>query len=129
VCGPISYSSLTSNLYYVSFVDDSSHKIWIYFMNNKDVVFFKFKEVKALAENQIGKKIKVLRSNNGGEYTSKYFDVFCREPWIRRDLTVPYNPQYNGFVKRNNRSIIETNKVMIYGMDFLCVFVQRHATQ
>jgi hypothetical protein len=70
---------ITSSLCYVSFMDDSSHKTQIYFLKTKDEVFSKFMEFKALVENQIGKKIKVLRSNNGGEYTSKEFDACCRD--------------------------------------------------
>jgi hypothetical protein len=44
-----------------------------------------------LVENQTGKKIKVLRSENGGDYTSKDFDAFCKEARIKRELTVIYN--------------------------------------
>jgi transposase InsO family protein len=43
-------------------------------------------------ENQTGKKIKVLRWDNGGEYTSKELMDFCAGDGIRRELTVPYNP-------------------------------------
>jgi hypothetical protein len=44
---------------------------WIYFLKTKDEVFNKFKEFKALIENLSERKIKILRSDNGGEYTSK----------------------------------------------------------
>jgi transposase InsO family protein len=40
-------------------------------------------------ENQTRKKIRVLRSDNGGEYTSKEFMDFCAGEGIRRELTVP----------------------------------------
>jgi hypothetical protein len=69
-------------------------------------VFEKFEEIKALVENQKGKKIKVLGLDKGGECTSKEFDTFWREIGIERELTVPYNPQQNGVVKRKNMSII-----------------------
>ena len=52
--------------YYVSFIDDFSRKTWVYFMKNKDKVFSKFKEFKALIENHIEKKIRTIRSDNGG---------------------------------------------------------------
>ena len=51
VCGPMSSNSLSRYVYYVSFIDDFSRKTWIYFMKNKDEVFRKFKEFKALIEN------------------------------------------------------------------------------
>jgi transposase InsO family protein len=61
-----------------------------------------------------GKKIKVLRSDNGGEYTSNDFSDFCKEAGIKRELTVPYNPQQNGVAERKNRSIVEVVKEMIH---------------
>lgn len=72
-------------------------------MKTKDKVFSRFQEFNARVENQIGKKIKVLRSNYGGGYTSKEFDSFCQEVGIKKELIVPYNPQQNGVTKRKNR--------------------------
>jgi transposase InsO family protein len=56
----------------------------------------------------------VLRSDNGGEYTSKDFNDFCIEVGIKREYTIFYNPQQNGVAERKNRSIIEETKVMIH---------------
>jgi len=63
--------SLGKSVYYVSFIDDFSRNTWIYFLKKKFEVFDRFKEFKALVENQTEKKIKVLRTNNGGEFCSK----------------------------------------------------------
>jgi transposase InsO family protein len=49
-----------------------------------------------LIENLSERNIKILRSDNGGEYTSKEFVNFCKDVWIKRELTTPYNPQQNG---------------------------------
>jgi hypothetical protein len=51
VCRCMSATSLSGYVYYVSFIDDFSRKTWIYFLKNKDEVFSKFKEFKALVEN------------------------------------------------------------------------------
>ena len=67
-------------------------------LKSKDEVFGKFKEFKALVENLSEKKIKTLRSYNGGEFTSNEFKDFCKKVGIERDLTTPYNPQQNGVV-------------------------------
>ena len=68
LCGPMSFVSLKGFEYYVIFVDDLSRKTWIYFPESKELkeVLKWFQEFKALVENQTGKKIWVLRSNNGG---------------------------------------------------------------
>jgi hypothetical protein len=95
VCGTMPSSSISGYVYYVSFIDDYSRMTWVYFLKSKDEVFSKFKEFKALIENLSERKIKILRSDNGGEYTSKEFVNFCKVVGIKRELTTPYNPQQN----------------------------------
>ena len=92
VCGPMSATSLSRYVYYVSFIDDFSRKTWIYFLKGKNEVFSKFKEFKALVENLSEKKIKIFRSDNGGEFTGGEFKSFCKEVGIKRGLYTPYNP-------------------------------------
>jgi transposase InsO family protein len=74
----------------------------------------KFQEFKAQVENLTERNIKVLRSDNGGEYTSKDFNNFCVEAGTKREFTVPYNPQQNGVAERKIRTIIEATKEMIH---------------
>ena len=93
ICGPMSSSSLSGYVYYVLFIDDLSRKTWIYFLKEKSEVFSKFKEYKALVENQTDRKIKILWSDNGGEFTSEEFKELCKYSRIKRDLSTPYNPQ------------------------------------
>jgi transposase InsO family protein len=61
----------------------------------------------------MNKKIKTLRTYNGGEYTLKEFVAFYKSAGIRRELTVLHNPQQNGVVERKNRSIKETVKALL----------------
>ena len=101
----------------MSFIDDYSHKTWVYFSKSKDKVFDKFKEFKSLIENLSERKVKTLKSVNGGEYTSKEFVNFCKDVEIKRELTTPYNPQQNGVAERKNRTIMEAVKTMIHDQD------------
>jgi transposase InsO family protein len=95
-------SSLSGYAYYVSFIDDYSRKTWLFLLKSKYEVFSKFKEFKALIENISERKIKIPRSNNGGEYTSKEFVNFCEDVGIKRELNTPYNPQQNSVAERKN---------------------------
>ena len=61
-------------------------------MKNKEEVFSKFKEFKALIETE--KKIKTIRSDNGKEFTSNEFKDLCKESGIKRELSTPYNPSW-----------------------------------
>ena len=65
------------------------------------------------------KKIKILRSNNGGEFTSGELKTFCKEFGIKRELSTPYNPQQNRVAERKNRTIMEAVKAMIHDQDLL----------
>jgi hypothetical protein len=114
VCGLMSSVSLTSCIYYVIFIDEFSRKSWIFFMKTKGEVFSRFQEFKALVENQTGKKIKVLTTDNGGEYTSKEFMDFCAGEGIGRELMVPYNPQQNGVAERKNRAIVGAARALLH---------------
>lgn len=71
VFGPVPILSLGGSVYYVSSIDYFSIKTCLYFIKNKSKVFGKFKEFKALVENQTEKKIKVPRRDNGGEFCGK----------------------------------------------------------
>jgi transposase InsO family protein len=116
-------SSISGYVYYVSFIDDYSRKTWIYFLKTKAEVFSKFKKFKALIENLSERKIKILRSDNGGEYTSKEFVNFCKDVGIKRELTIPYNPQQNGVAERKNRTILEAMKIIIHYQDIpMCLW-------
>jgi IS30 family transposase len=83
-------------------------------MKTKGQVFQRFQEFKALVENQTRKKIKVLRSDNGGEYTSNEFNDFCVREGIKREVTVPYNPQQNGVAERKNKAIVGVARAMLH---------------
>jgi hypothetical protein len=89
----------------------------------------KFKEFKALIKNLSERKINMLRSDNGGEYSSKEFVNFCKDVGIKRELTTPYNPQQNGVAKRKNRTIMEVMKTMIHDQDLpMCLWAEETMT-
>ncbi|CAL5423196.1 unnamed protein product [Camellia sinensis] len=77
----------------------------------KGTVFWKFK---AWVENQSGYKMQVLRSDNGKEYTSEQFDLFCEEAGIEHQLTAPYTPQQNGVSERKNRTLMEMTRCLLH---------------
>jgi hypothetical protein len=84
VFGLMPVPSLGKFVYYVSFIDEFSRNTCIYFPKNKSEVFDMFKEFKALVENQIEKRIKVLRIDNGGEFCRNEFEELCKKCGIAR---------------------------------------------
>jgi hypothetical protein len=89
ICGPMSATSLSGYVYYVSFIDDYSRKTWIYLLKAKNEVFGKFKEFKALVENLIEWKIKTLQLDNGGEFTLENSRSIARKLGLRGSFLLP----------------------------------------
>jgi len=114
MCGPFLVASTTKHKYYVIFVDDFSRKCWIFFMQKKSETYSKFCEFKALVEKESGKKVKALRSDNGGEFISGDFKDLCSAVGIRRELIAPHNPQQNGVAERKNRTIEGAARAMLH---------------
>jgi hypothetical protein len=113
---PVHVPSLGKSVYYVSFIDDFSRNTWIYFLRKKSEVFDKFKEFKALVENQTEKKIKVLRTDNGGELCGNEFIDFCKKCGIARQKTTPYTPKQNGVAEMMNRTLMEKARSILSGV-------------
>lgn len=76
VCGPFREKSVGGAKYFVTFIDDKSRMIFVYFLKNKSEVFEKFKMFKTQVERQTGCRIKTLRTDNGCEYLNSQFDSF-----------------------------------------------------
>ena len=73
---------ITSNgatIYFITFIDDFSRKIWLYPTKARRECLNKFRVFKALVENQCQKKIKVLRLDNGGEFMSNKLGEFLKK--------------------------------------------------
>nr|CAN63433.1 hypothetical protein VITISV_033829 [Vitis vinifera] len=114
VSGPQKTPSLKGSKYYIAFIDDFTRFCWIYFLTCKSEVADVFLRYKAMVENQSEYRIKVIRSNNGTEYTSEKFNKFCEDAGIDHQLTAPYTPQQNGVVERKNRTIMEMTRCLLH---------------
>ena len=66
-----------------------------------------------MAKNEFGMKIKCLRSNNGGEFTSNEFNEFCEDHGIKRQFSTAKTPQQNGVVERKNRTVQEATRTIL----------------
>ncbi|GJX59461.1 putative RNA-directed DNA polymerase [Tanacetum coccineum] len=78
----------------------------------KDQVLDVFKQFHALVERQTGKKLKCIRTDNGGEYIVP-FDAYCREHGIQYQKTPPKIPQLNGLAEWMNRTLVERVRCLL----------------
>ncbi|GJY97242.1 putative RNA-directed DNA polymerase [Tanacetum coccineum] len=96
VCGPLRHVSKKGASYFITFTDDYSRYGYVYLLKHKHEVFETFKVFKSEVENQLGKTIKAIRSDRGGEYISQEFKDYLKACGIVQQLTPPYTPQHNG---------------------------------
>ena len=77
------YKKLPSGAeYFLLFIDDKTHSVWVYFLKSKDQVFEKLLEWKALVKKLTRRKFKAIHTDNGGEFTSKEFEAYLMEEGI-----------------------------------------------
>lgn len=113
LCGPMENESFGGARYMLTFLDDHSRKAFVYFLKEKSEVPETFVKFKKFVENQTERKIKVLRTDNGGEYVNNRLKNILEDAGIKHQLTVAYNPQQNGRAERLNRTLIEKARCML----------------
>ncbi|GJR82586.1 retrotransposon protein, putative, ty1-copia subclass [Tanacetum coccineum] len=93
--------------------NDYSRYGYVYLLKHKHEVFETFKVFKNEVENQLGKTIKAIRSDRGGEYISQEFKDYLKANGIVQQLTPPYTPQHNGVSERRNRTLLDMVRSMM----------------
>ena len=134
VSGPIEVQSIGAR-HFVSFIDDYSKWTVVYFMRRISEVLSCFKRFRGLAEKHTsatignlsvqeyvgdeavyvyGLAVKVLRSDNGGEYLGNDFKQYLSENGIHHQLTVAHTPQKNGVAERMNKTLLDLVRSMLH---------------
>ncbi|WVY95082.1 hypothetical protein V8G54_034170 [Vigna mungo] len=106
VCGPMKTPTLSGNRYFITFVDEFSCMTWVFLIKFKSDVLEVFKRYKKQVENESERRIKLLRTDDGREYTTHEFKEYCCAQGIIHEVIAPYTPQHNGLAERRNRTIM-----------------------
>ena len=113
VCGKMGAKSLSGKEYFVTLIDDKSRFMWTFALKLKSDVFEVFLNWKSLVEKSTDKKLKSLRSDNGGEYISTEFEDYLKKEGIAHQSSVPKTPEQNGVAERKNRTIVEAIRSLL----------------
>ncbi|XP_073816655.1 ecdysteroid phosphate phosphatase isoform X1 [Musca autumnalis] len=113
ICGPMRVRSEGGSRYFISFIDDFSRFITVYFLKRKSDALQVFKRYKSNVEKQTGYVLKTLRSDNGTEYLNNDFQMFLKSEGINHQTTVVYTPQQNGIAERANRTLMEMARCLL----------------
>jgi transposase InsO family protein len=120
--GPTTTKGLKGEKYFMLLVDDYTRMTAVFFLKNKSEAFENFKIYKEMVENEMDSKIKCLRYDNGGEFTSKEFMDYCNSHGIKRQFFVARTPQQNGVVERKNKTIHEMARTMLMDSKLTDIF-------
>ena len=98
--------------YFLTLIDNCTRYCYVYLLRSKDEALEMFQHFMNEVENQLDRKIKVIRSDRGGEYEAPFGD-FCSQHGIIHLPIAPYSPQQNGVVERKNRTLKEMMNALL----------------
>ncbi|GKB38525.1 retrotransposon protein, putative, ty1-copia subclass [Tanacetum coccineum] len=111
--GPLRHVLRQGASYFITFTDDYCRYGYVYLLKHKHEVFETFKVFKNEVENQLGKTIKALQSDRGGEYISQEFKDYLKACEIFQQRTPPYTPQHNRVSEKRNRTLLDMVRSMM----------------
>lgn len=106
--------SLGGAKYFLLFKDDFSHFRTVYFLKTKDEAVAKLEAFMKMVENQFGKKVKCLKSDNGTEIKNAHTKKLLDELGVFHIRTNTYTPQQNGRIEREMRTVVESARSAIH---------------
>lgn len=110
LAGPIEPVSTEGFRYAITFTDDYSGTVFVYFLKSKSDTVEATE--KFLADSAPFGKVKCLRSDNGSEYTSQAYKLLLKKHCIRHDTSAPYSPHQNGTAERHWRTLFEMGRCL-----------------
>jgi hypothetical protein len=113
VAGPMQVETWGGARYLLTFTDDYTRKTWGYLMKHKSEVSSLFINFKTMVEKQSDLSIKILRSDNGLEFTNSRLGTYLKDNGIIHQTTVPYNAEQNGTAERGFLTIFNKTRAML----------------
>jgi transposase InsO family protein len=100
LCGPVKPATPSGRHYFLLLVDDATRYMWVVLLATKLEALSAIKRIQVAAEKECGRKLQVLRTDNGGEFMAAEFAAYCANEGITRHFLAPYTPQQNRVVQR-----------------------------
>jgi transposase InsO family protein len=87
--------------------------MWVVVLGSKGEAADAIRRTQAAAEAECGCKLRVLRTDNSGEFTTAEFASYCEDEGVQRHYSTPYNPQQNGVIERRNQTIMGMARALL----------------
>jgi transposase InsO family protein len=113
LCGPVTPATPGGRRFFLLLVDDVSRYMWAVLLDTKAAVADAIKCHQAVAEKECSHKLRVLRTDNDGEFTAAEFVAYCADEVIQRHFSAPYTPQQNNVIERRNQTVVATARALL----------------
>jgi transposase InsO family protein len=104
--GPVTPATPGGRRYFLLLVDDLSRYMWVMILGSKGEAANAIRHVQVAAEAECGRKLCVLCTDNGGEFTAAEFASYCTDEGVQRHYSATYSPQQNDVVERRNQTVV-----------------------
>lgn len=107
-------TSISGFKYYVIFLDDFSHFLWVFPLRRKNEVFSKFLQFYKYVETQFNTRIKALQCDNGGEYQNSNFQTLFHPNGMQFRFSCSHTSQQNGKSERMLRTVNNSIRCLLF---------------
>jgi transposase InsO family protein len=90
---PVKLATPSGLRYFLLLIDDATRYMWVVLLTAKSEASNAIKRIQVVAEKECSRKLRVLRTDNGGEFTAAEFAAYCADEGITRHFSAPYTPQ------------------------------------
>jgi hypothetical protein len=108
--------------YFLLLINNLSRYMWVMVLGSKGEAADAIRRAQATAEAECGRKLRMLRTNNNGEFTAAEFASYCADEGIQRHYSAPYSPQLNGVVERHNQTVLGMAQALLKQRGMPAVF-------
>ena len=132
ICGPFDVNSFGKKRYFITFIDEYSRYDYIYLLPEKSQAMDALEIYLNEVERQLDRKVKVVRSDRGGEYYERYdetwqhpgpFAKLLQKHGICAQYIIFGTPQQKGISERRNRTIMDMVREYVKQFNFTRIFV------
>ena len=111
--GPVSPATPRDCRYFLLLIDDATRYMWAMLLNSKAAATDAIKRHQAATEKECGRKLRVLRTDNSGEFTTVEFTANCANERIQHHYSAPYSPQQNSVVEHRIQTVVVAARTLL----------------
>jgi IS30 family transposase len=122
LCGLVTPATPGGQRYFLLLVNDLSRYMWVMVLDSKGEGADAIRSAQAAVEAECGRKLHVLHTDNGGEFTAAEFASYCANEGIQRYYSAPYSPRQNGVVEQHNQTVVGMARALLKQRGMPAVF-------